>query len=199
MIEPIETENDKPKFEPDVIIDGRQYFYSPAQQLAKHICKQYDEYRLTCGCGFMSASIYFEQLIQKGGIFTAEKWGDKKCIGVLHYSLETNKIWLVKTNVNIQTHKFHKDDKWAMDECFGVQYEIFKYLRDADIIKICTVEKEGRCKKRYSYIITKLKAVRNGRFLHFKGHGTQFFIPKADFKKVENTEKPKRKRRKRNK
>lgn len=48
-----------------------------------------------------------------------------------------------------------------------------------------TIERPVRKKIRVLYAISKLKAVRNGRFLHFKGWGTQFFIPKADFKRTE--------------
>jgi len=168
---------------PNLIIDGKQYYYSPAHQLAKHICKQtYDEFRLTCEYGFTSATIYIERVLQPGGYFSSTKYEPKKCIGVLLCDVETNRLTLQKTNVNPEKHELHKDDKRQMDECFGVQYEIFKYLRDSDLIRICTVERKERHKMNYVYLINKLKAVKNGRFLHFTGYGTQFFIPKADFK-----------------
>ena len=101
---------------------------------------------------------------------------------------------LRKTNVNPEIHEFHSDSKRNMCECFGVQYEIFKYLRDNDIIQIHTVERKVRKKQRYVYTITKFKAVKSGRFLHFIGYGTQFFIPKSEFKCVEDNSPRKRKR-----
>ncbi|MBO4739427.1 MAG: hypothetical protein J5606_07705, partial [Bacteroidales bacterium] len=114
----------------------------------------------------------------------------------LYYEIYFNRITMQKTNVDIEKHEFHKDEKRLMDECFGVQYEIFKFLRDSDLIKIYTVERKVRHKQQFIYIINKLKAVKNGRFLHFTGYGTQFFIPKADFKcfegkRVTNTKKKK--------
>ena len=69
-----------------------------------------------------------------------------------------------------------------MDECFGVQYDIFRYLRDSDLIEIHTIKQQDKHKEKLVYIISKLKAVRSGRFLHFKGYGIQFFIPKLAFK-----------------
>ena len=64
---------------PDVVINGQNYFYSPAHQLAKHICsKSYDGYRLTWEEGFTSATIYFEELIREGSFFASAKYGDKK-------------------------------------------------------------------------------------------------------------------------
>ena len=171
---------------PDVVINGQNYFYSPAHQLAKHICsKTYDGYRLSWEEGFTSATIYFEELIREGSFFASAKYGDKKCIGVLYYDLDKNQLILRKTNVNIAVHEFHADEKRGMDDCFGVQYEIFKYLRDPDLIQICTVERCVRHKQNVTYTITKSNAARHGRFLQFKGCGVQFFIPKADFKKTE--------------
>lgn len=173
-------------FNPDVVINGQQFFYSPAQQLAKHICSQnYEDYRLSYEEGFTSATIYFEQKIREWSYFASEKYGDKKCIGVLFYDIDTNRIILRKTNVQLETHEFHADEKRGMDDCFGVQYEIFKYLRDPDLIQICTVERCPRHKQNVTYTITKSTAARHGRFLQFKGCGKQFFIPKADFKRTE--------------
>lgn len=178
-----EQKTDVLSLEPNVVIDGKNYYYSPAHQLAKHICKQtYDEFRLSCELGFTSATIYIERILQPGGFFSSAKYEKKKCIGVLFCDIETNRLTLQKTNVDIDKHELHKDDKRNMGNCFGVQYEIFKYLRDSDLIKICTIERKIRHKQRYTYMISKLKAVRNGRFLHFPGYGTQFFIPKEDFK-----------------
>lgn len=171
---------------PDVVVKGMSFFYSPAHQHAKHICNRtYSEYRLSCDYGFTNATLYIERILNAGGCFVSAKYEEKKCIGVLNYDTDINRLILFKTNVNTEIHEFHKDDKRQMDECFGIQYEIFKYLRDSDVIKICTVERKTRHKQRYIYIINKLKAAKNGRFLHFTGYGTQFFIPKADFKCIE--------------
>lgn len=173
-------------FNPDVVINGRSFFYSPAQQLAKYICqKDYEGFRLSYENGFTSATVYFEQVVKEGTYFSAPKFGEKKCIGVLYYDLDKNRITLKKTNVNLEQHEFHADAKRGMDDCFGVQYEIFKYLRDPDLIQICTVERQVRHKQQFTYTITKSKAAKNGRFLQFKGCGIQFFIPKADFHKIE--------------
>ena len=179
-------EEENLNFNPDVIIDGRSYYFSPAQQLASHICKKtYKEFRLSQEWNHLSASIFLERLISEGSWFSSPKYAPKHCIGVLLYDIDTNRIILRKTNVNTEIHEFHKDEKRQMDECFGISYEIFKYLRDSDLIQIHTIERKVRHQQRYVYTISKLKAVRNGRFLHFKGYGIQFFIPKADFKCVE--------------
>lgn len=179
-------EEENLNFNPDVIIDGRSYYFSPAQQLASHICKKtYKEFRLSQEWNHLSASIFLERLISEGSWFSSLKYAEKQCIGVLLYDIDTNRIILRKTNVNTEIHEFHKDEKRQMDECFGISYEIFKYLRDSDLIQIHTIERKVRHQQRYVYTISKLKAVRNGRFLHFKGYGIQFFIPKADFKCVE--------------
>ena len=179
-------EKDEIAFTTDVEKDGKQYFQSLAHQLAGHICKkEYEEFRLTCEYHFLSATIYLERILSKGGWFSSTKYDEKKCIGVLLFDIETNRITLRKTNVEPEKHEFHKDEKRQMNECFGVSYEIFKYLRDNDLIQIHTIERKVRHHQRYTYTISKLKAVRNGRFLHFKGYGIQFFIPKADFKCVE--------------
>lgn len=179
-------EEENLNFNPDVIIDGRSYYFSPAQQLASHICKKtYKEFRLSQEWNHLSASIFLERLISEGSWFSSPKYAPKQCIGVLLYDIDTNRIILRKTNVNTEIHEFHKDEKRQMDECFGISYEIFKYLRDSDLIQIHTIERKVRHQQRYVYTISKLKAVRNGRFLHFKGYGIQFFIPKADFKCVE--------------
>ena len=171
---------------PDVIINGRSYFYSPAVQLAKHICsKTYEGYRLSYEEDFTAATIFFEEILREASYFASAKYGDKKCIGVLLYDCDKNQITLRKTNVNIEVHEFHADKKRGMDDCFGVQYEIFKYLRDPDLIQICAVERCVRHKQNVTYTITKSNAARHGRFLQFKGCGKQFFIPKADFKKTE--------------
>lgn len=168
----------------NLVKDGREYFQSLAHQLAKHVtAKTYDEFRLTAEYGFMDAKIYLEKIITPGGYFAAAKYGDKKCIGVVLYDIESNRMTLRKTNVDRTVHEFHADGD--LDACFGVQYEIFKYLRDSDIIQIHTVERVARKNIAFIYRITKMKALRNGRFLHHKGHGTQFFIPIADFKKSE--------------
>lgn len=190
-----EKEEQELNLNPMVVINGREYYCSPAHQLAKHICdKNYDEFRLTCEYGFTSATIFIERILVPGGIFNSTKYGDKKCIGVLLCDVETNRIILQKTNVNPERHELHKDSSRQMDECFGVQYDIFRYLRDSDLIRICTVERKVRHKVNYIYEISKLKAVRCGRFLHFSGYGKQFFIPKAEFKCTEGNKVSKRKR-----
>lgn len=181
-------EEENLNFNPDVIIDGKSYYFSPAQQLANHICKkEYEEFRLTQEWKHLSASIFLERVLVPGGFFCSTKYAPKQCIGVLLFDMDSNRIILRKTNVNTEIHEFHKDEKRKMNECFGVSYEIFKYLRDGDLIQIHTIERKVRHQQRYTYTITKLKAVKNGRFLHFKGYGIQFFIPKADFKCVEGS------------
>ena len=191
MVENLSAENEI-NYTTNVVKDGRQYFQSLAHQLAEFICrKTYEEFRLTADFDFMSATIYLEKIIDPGGYFSSPKYGDKKCIGVILYDIDTNRMTLRKTNVDRRVHEFHADGN--LDDCFGVQYEIFKYLRDSDIIQIHTTEKVVRKNMAFTYRITKMKALKNGRFLHFKGHGTQFFIPIADFKKSEG--KPVKKKR----
>ena len=161
--------------------DGKTYFQSLAHQLADYVCsREYDDFKFTAEKGFTSAKIFIEKA-QAAGLFSFEKSNGKKCIGVILFDVENNRMILRKTGVNREIHEFHADGK--LDDCFGVQYEIFKYLRDGDIIQVHSSEIEGRKKVPYVYRITKIKALRNGRFLHFKGHGTQFFIPVADFKR----------------
>lgn len=175
-----------------VFKNGYEFFQSLAHQLASYICsKKYDEYRLSAEYGATAATIYYEKIITPASMFTTAKYGDKKCVGVVLFDISTNKMILRKTNVDRSIHEFHADGD--LDDCFGVQYDIFKYLRDSDIIQIHTIEKEARKKVTYTYRITKMKALKNGRFLHFKGHGTQFFIPIADFKRDEG--KPYKKKR----
>lgn len=181
-----EAEKDGLFYEANIVVNGYSCFQSLAHQLADFICKKnYDEFRLTNEKGFMNATIYLERVVQQGGYFTGTKYAPKQCIGVLIYDIEANKMTLRKTNVNTEIHEFHADEKRKMNDCFGVQYEIFKYLRDGDIIQIHTVERKIRHQKKYIYSITKLKAAQKGRFLHFSGYGTQFFIPKEEFKCIE--------------
>lgn len=162
--------------------DGRKYVQSLAHQLAAYLCKQhFEEYRFSADYGFMSAQIYIETFISKGNMFEAARISPKKCVGLLLFDIEKNRMVLRKTNVNRSIHEFHADGD--LDDCFGVQYDVFKYLRDSDLIQIHTVEEIRGIKTAFYYTISKLKALRNGRFLHFKGHGTQFFIPVADFRK----------------
>lgn len=176
-------DSDKIDFNPDIEINGQRWWRSPAQHLAKYITSQYfDGFRYSAEYGFSSVQIYIEKLIAEGALYKAEKWGDKKCIGLLAYDPVENRITLRKTMVEIDKHEFHKDDKRKMDECFGVQYDIFRYLRDTDLIEIHAIERKARHKEKFVYIISKLKAVRTGRFLHFKDYGIQFFIPKSEFK-----------------
>lgn len=176
-------DSDKIDFNPDIEINGQKWWRSPAQHLAKYITSQhYDGFRYSAEYDFSSAKIFIETQVREGGFFQSEKWSDKKCIGVLLYDIDKNRITLRKTMVEVDKHEFHKDDKRKMDECFGVQYDIFRYLRDTDLIEIHAIERQVRHKEKFVYIISKLKAVRTGRFLHFKGYGIQFFIPKSEFK-----------------
>lgn len=176
-------DSDKIDFNPDIEINGQKWWRSPAQHLAKYITsQQYDGFRYSAEYDFSSAKIFIETQVREGNFFQSEKWSDKKCIGVLLYDIDKNRITLRKTMVEIDKHEFHKDDKRKMDECFGVQYDIFRYLRDTDLIEIHAIERQVRHKEKFVYIISKLKAVRTGRFLHFKGYGIQFFIPKSEFK-----------------
>ncbi len=187
----------KIEFNPNYEQNGISYYYPISLQIARHISsRKYDEFRLTYEANSIGTvvSIFYEKIIQKGGYFLSEKYAPKQCIGVLINDIENNRITLRKTNVNTEIHEFHADSKRNMCECFGVQYELFKHLKDNDLIQIHTIERKVRHQQRYTYTITKFKAVRNGRFLHFNGYGTQFFIPKADFKCVEGaTVKNKRK------
>lgn len=172
-------------FEPNIIQNGSPCFYPISLQIAKYISsRQYDEFRLSYESNSIGTyvHIFYEKLIQAGGYFASPKYAPKQCIGVLFHDIEKNRVTLRKTNVNTEIHEFHADEKRNMCECFGVQYEIFKHLKDNDLIQIHTIERKVRHQQRFIYSITKFKAVKNGRFLHFKGYGTQFFIPKADFK-----------------
>lgn len=63
-------EEENLNFNPDVIIDGKSYYFSPAQQLANHICKkEYEEFRLTQEWNHLSASIFLERVLVPGGFF----------------------------------------------------------------------------------------------------------------------------------
>lgn len=180
-IEP--NDSHKIDFTADIVLNGQKYWYSPAQQLANYIVKQqYDEFRYSVEYGFSSAKIFIENLKRPASLFTRELWSDKKCLGLLLFDVNKNRITLKKTMDEIEKHEFHKDEKRQMDECFGVQYDIFRYLRDSDLIEIHTIKQQDKHKEKLVYIISKLKAVRSGRFLHFKGYGIQFFIPKSAFK-----------------
>ena len=176
-------DSDKIDFETKVIIDGREYWRSPAQYLANYIVKQqYDGFRYSVEYEFSSAKLFIEILKRPGSFFESELWSEKRCLGVLLFDVEKNRITLRKTMVDVDKHEFHKDEKRQMDECFGVQYDIFRYLRDTDLIEIHAIERKVRHKEKLVYIISILHAVRSGRFLHFKGYGIQFFIPKSAFK-----------------
>ncbi len=178
-------------FNPDVIQNGVACYYPISLQIAKLISSiKYNEFRLSYESNSVGTCvhIYYEKIIQEGGYFTSPKFAPKQCIGVLIHEIDKNRLVLRKTNVNTEIHEFHADSKRNMCECFGVQYELFKYLKDNDIIQIHTIERKVRHQQRFIYSITKFKAVKNGRFLHFKGYGTQFFIPKADFRCIEGKE-----------
>lgn len=171
------------EYSTNVIIDGKTYFRSLAHQLAKHLIdSKFEGYRLTAeSLNDLSVKIYIETVMSEGSLFQQTKYSPKKCIGVIIYDINENRMTLRKTNVNREIHEFHADG--VLDDCFGVQYDIFRYLRDSDLIQIHTVEKVSGENTAFCYTITKSKAARNGRFLHFKGHGKQFFIPIADFRK----------------
>ena len=176
------------EFEPEIERNGTRFVFPVSLQIAQYVSnKDYKEFRLSYESNSVGTcvNIYYEKVVQEGTYFSSTKYAPKQCIGVLIYDIDTNRVILRKTNVNTEIHEFHADSKRNMDECFGVQYELFKYLKDNDLIQIHTIERKVRHQQRFIYTITKFKAVKNGRFLHFKGFGTQFFIPKADFKCVE--------------
>lgn len=175
-------DSDKIDFETNVIIDGREYWRSPAQHLADYIVKQqYDGFRYSVEYGFSSAEIFVEILKRSGSLFESELWSKKRSLGVLYFDIEKNRIVLRKTIIDVDKHEFYKDKKQT-DECFGVQYDIFRYLRDTDLIEIYAIERKVRHKEKLSYITSKLNAVRSGCFLNIEGYGIQFFIPKSAFK-----------------
>lgn len=166
-------------YSPDVIIDGRSYWRSPAHQVASHICKKtYDDFILSAEYDFSSAKIFMERIIEKPSVFTGGKKSPKKCLGVLYYDTDTDQIKLIKTMVDETVHEFHKDDKRKLDDCFGVHYDIFRYLRDDDLIVFKTIERKVRNKENFVYVVKKNKSRTNGAFLTFQRLGNTIFYSK---------------------
>ena len=155
----------------DIVINGKKYFQSLAHQLAMFLCRQYfAEYRFSAVYGFTSAEMYIENINFQGNVFSPPLFSDKRNVGLLFYDANKNLI-VLRVNANSNSSYFY------------ISYDIFKYLRDSDLVQIHTVEEVCGKKTAYYYTISKLKALRNGHVLYFKGHGTQFFIPVADFRK----------------
>jgi len=159
-----------------VIIDGKEYFQSPAQSLAKFLCNnKHNGFRFTKHDGFLNSVLYIELLLQQGNIFTAEKYTLKRNIGNLLYILNRNQICFLRT--------LDKPEKFDinLDNYLAVQYEVFKYLRNTDLIEFDIIERKIRHKERFIYRILKLNALKNGFKRDIKGFGSLFFIPKTDF------------------
>ena len=178
-------DSDKIDFETKVIINEREYWRSPAQYLANYVTKQQcNGIRYSAEYGFSSAKLFVEALRKAGSLFEREFWSEKRFLGELFFDAENNQIILKKTIESVDKYEFCKEEK-QIRECFSVQYDIFRYLRDTDLIEIHIIERKIRHKEKFVYIISKLKAVKSGYLLNINGFGSQFFIPKPDFKCIE--------------
>lgn len=172
-------EHENLNFNPNVIKNGYAFYYSPAQQLASHICqKSREDFRFSKEFNGTSALIFSEKILQKENYFCAAKYSKKQCIGTLLCDINTNQIIYRKSNTDTEIQEFRED------ECFAVSFEIFKYLRDNDLIQICTIERKIRHRQHYTYTTTKLKAASNGTSIYCDDLGIQFLIPKPVFKCV---------------
>lgn len=174
-------------------IDGKKYFVSPAQTLAKNICaKNYDIYRLTKEDGFISSTIFYEKILQKGSCFVAAKYAAKKEIGVLYFDLNKSHIVFRKDIQDIKKHEFKAD--LILDDFFYVFDDVFKLLRDEDLVEIRTFERKIRHKEKFVYKILKKNAKEKGLKKWIDGIGYMFFIPKNSFVCVKYQSVPKRTR-----
>lgn len=174
-------------------IDGKEYFISPAQTLAKKICaKDYDTYRLTKEDGFISSTIFYERIIQKGSCFVSAKYAAKKEIGVLYWDVNKSHIVFRKDIQDVKKHEFKAD--MILDDYFYVFDDIYKLLRDEDLIEIRTFERKIRHKEKFVYRILKKNAEEKGFKKIIDGIGTMFFIPKTAFVCVKYQAVPKRTR-----
>lgn len=161
---------DKINFTTDVVIDGKTYFQSLAHQLAAYVCKkEYDNFRLRNKKGFMNAEIYMEEIIVKGGFFFSERLGKKFKICDLNYNVDKDRIAYIQ------------QDYENSEESLFIQYEIFKYLRDFDLIQINTIERKVCHKSLCVYRILKHNALNCGHLVNTEKHGKKFVIPKSKF------------------
>ena len=159
-------------FSTTVNINGFDFFKSPAHTLASYICnKKYNGFRFSKENGFMNSLLYIEFLVQKGDLFIAEKYSEKKYIGNLLYLIDKDQICFRRDIVKREKIDIN------FDNYFAIQYELFNCLRDTDLIEISTNERKIRHKEEFIYRITKHNALKNG----IKNFGLIFFIPKTDF------------------
>jgi len=174
------------------VIHGHEYTvcYPDSWYIADKTCKEHhDDYELTCKKEGTVAVIYMSEKVKKASWFdkddvhiTTSK--TQKCLGWLLWDINTDTVVLRKTQVDSELHEFHKGD------CLAISYDIFKNLRDHDIIQIHGdyTDKDGKVTPMI-FRIKKYKAAKLGDFKNFTGYGLQYFIPKDAFWKVEDTTK----------
>lgn len=174
-------------------INGVEYdvCYPDSWYIADLVCKQRSEgYELRTKKEGFVAQIFLHPKKQLKCFYDPEHKTDvldpkapPKCLGWLIWNMETNNVTLRKTAVDSEMHEYHKED------CLAVSYDIFKNLRDMDVIQIHTdfTDKDGVVTPMI-YRIKKYKAAKLGDFKQFSGHGLQYFIPKDAFwKEIDKT------------
>lgn len=168
------------------VIGGKEYdvCYPDSWYIASLVCKEHhDGYVLKCeNSGFVS-KIFMHSKKTVPCRYDKEDEHcviDKnaKCLGWLIWYPETDTVVLRKTQVDTEKHEFHTG------EALAISYDIFKNLRDHDIIQIYanTKDKDGNTVPMI-YKIKKYKAAKVGDFKHFGEHGLQYFIPVDAFHK----------------
>lgn len=176
-------ENDTIQYSTTVIHNGQEYFQSPAHQLANHICKkEYENFRFSWKKGFTSSKIFIQQIIEKGSLYCYSKFSKKKFAGEIIYDLQNDRMTLTKSVEKFEIRKISMNGRF--EDFFSVHNEIFKHLRDEDVIQINTVEREIRKKIACKYLIKKKNALTNGKIILDEGFGNYFFIPVSDFYRI---------------
>lgn len=165
------------------IINGQEYTVCCPDSfiVADKACKEeHTDYRLSCKKDGTCAQVYMHTYNTKtytsyidGETYTTNGNSENtKCLGWLLWDPNTDIVTLRKTSVDSEKHVYNRED------CLAVSYDIFKYLRDADVIQIHSdyTDKDGKVTPMI-FRIKKYKAAKLGEFKHFKGYGLQYFIP----------------------
>lgn len=165
-------------------INGHEYdvCYPDSWYIADRICKEHhDGYTITNEREGWVAKVFMQKMEKVQSWFDKEDshvtlGKVKKCLGWLIWDPETDVVTLRKTQVDSELHEFHTGD------CLAISYDVFKNLRDQDIIQIHGdyTDKDGKVTPMI-FRIKKYKAAREGDFKHFGEHGLQYFIPKDAF------------------
>lgn len=153
--------------------NGSSFFYSPAYQLAERIKGDFESYRVSFDLTWLGAEIFVEQILRKQTWFTSEVTSGKIKSAYIDYDIDTDRMtYFVSENIE-QSKEFFKLD-----------YAIVKCLRDTDLIRLKTIERDVRHKAYIHYSITKENLKKADYKIEQGSFGDVVVVPAGAFKRV---------------